>query len=641
MEDFVWTPSVENIRASNVCRLMTATHMTSYEDLIQWSVANPARFWDAVMRDLSIKWETPYHTIRDTSEGLPWTKWFVGGKTNIVTNCIDRHLPAHENEIAVILESEDKKVQKMTYGKLHQEVSRLANALLKEGNRAGDVVGIYMPMSIEMVIIFYATLKIGAIVLPVFSGFAPEALATRLAHAESKILFTADGTQRRGKTVNIKQSADQAATQLPHLKRIVCLKHLDIDVDWDESRDCWYDDFVSGKSEHLPTQAVDSETPAIILYTSGTTGNPKGTVHSHGGTIAQVGKELKYHFDVKAEDRFFWLTDIGWMMGPWMIIGVHLQGGSIFLYDGAPNHPTADRLWEMIDRQKITHLGISPTAIRVLMRGRVSAIPDYSFNALRILGSTGEPWDENSYNWFFENIGKKRCPIINISGGTEIIGCFLAPLPIAPIKRCSLQGPGLGMDIDVVDDEANPVRGQTGHLVCRQPAPSMTRGFWKDKERYLNTYWSRWPNIWFHGDWAEVDKDGHWFLRGRSDDTINVAGRRVGPSEVESALIGHPDISEAAVIGIPDKLKGEAIAAFVVPALGADPDPQKMKAEVVSKLGKTFMPKSIIIVNALPKTRSAKIVRRAIRAKYLGKPLGDLSSIENPEALDGIDVCET
>ncbi|MCG3113880.1 MAG: AMP-binding protein [Candidatus Manganitrophus sp. SB1] len=636
MNDIIWTPSDEIIRQSNVWRLMQRHGLSSYEALIRWSIEDIGRFWDAVSKDLGIRWSRPYRQVYDTSAGLPWTKWFIGGQTNLVMNCIDRHLPARANEIALLWEGEDKKVRSWTYDQLSREVSRLADALRREGIGPGDTIGIYMPMSLEMVAVLYASFKIGAICIPIFSGFAAGPLAVRLAHAEAKILFTADGSLRRGKIIEIKRSADEAAAQIPTLRKKVILRRLGNEIDWDSSRDCWYTEFVAGKSERVATESLDAEAPALILYTSGTTGRPKGTVHTHGGCLMQIGKELAYHFDVKPEDRFFWLTDIGWMMGPWMIIGVHLQGGCVFLYEGAPNHPAPDRLWEMIDRHRLTHLGISPTAVRLLIRAGEAPVAQHDLASLRMLGSTGEPWDQESYLWFFEKIGKRKLPIMNISGGTEIIGCFLAPLPITPLKPCTLGGPGLGMDVDVFDDHGKPVRGETGHLVCKKPAPSMTRGFWKDRDRYLATYWSRWPNIWFHGDWARIDDEGYWFLHGRSDDTMKIAGRRVGPAEIESVLISHPAVSEAAAIGVPDPIKGEAIVCLVVLKPGQSADEQSLADQVTEAMGKALRPKAIRIVSDLPKTRSAKIVRRVIRAKLLGQSLGDLTSIENPAAIEEI-----
>jgi acetyl-CoA synthetase len=374
---------------------------------------------------------------------------------------------------------------------------------------------------------------------------------------------------------------------------------------------------------------MDSEAPALMLYTSGTTGKPKGVVHTHAGALIQTAKEIYLAFDHQDADRFFWLSDIGWMMGPWSIIGNHHFGGTIFMYDGAPDWPDPNRLWRTLERERITTFGVSPTLIRALMRS--SDPSKFDLGALRLLGSTGEPWDDVSYRWFFEQIGGKRCPIINISGGTEIIGCFLFPLPIQPLKSCTLGAPAPGMAAEVVNSSGEPVRGETGHLVCTKTAPSMTRGIWGDPERYLKTYWSRFPGWWDHGDWASVDADGCWFLHGRADESMNVAGRKVGPAEVEDALTSHPAVSEAAVIGVPDEVKGEAIVAFVV--LKSPTEPDELVRHVVTVMGPTFKPREVVVASELPKTQSGKIVRRLLRQKYLGLDLGDLSTVANPESL--------
>jgi len=640
MKNLIWNPTEALIRASNVRRFMERHNIKTYEDLIARSTGDIEWFWDAAMRDLGISWYQPYNKVLDTTAGIPWTRWYVGGKTNIVYNCLDRHLPALSEKTALIWEGEDGAARRMNYGELNREVCRLTNVLKELGLQKGDTVGLYMPMCPEMVAAFYAGLKLGAIVIPIFSGFASAPLISRLAHADAKLLITADATRRRGKIHPIKPEADTAAAHLPGLKHLIVVKHLGTEIPWNTGRDLWYHELIATQPEACDTEPLDSEDHALILYTSGTTGQPKGAVHTHGGCLAQMGKELGYHFDLKPEDRFFWMTDIGWMMGPWMIIGVHLFGGTILIMEGAPDHPQPDRLWEIIERNRVTSFGISPTAIRMLMRAGDAWVDRHDLSSLRILGSTGEPWDEESYLWFFRKVGGGRIPIINISGGTEIVGCFLAPLPITPLKACTLRGPGLGMDVDVFDDQGKPVRGQRGHLVCKKPAPSMTRGFWKDRDRYLETYWSRWPDVWFHGDWAYIDRDGYWFLEGRSDDTIKVAGRRTGPAEIEEALIAHPAVSEAAAIGAPDPVKGEEVVAFVVLKPGYTPDEslrEDLKAQVVRGLGKTLRPKTIRFVTDLPKTRSAKIVRRVIRAKYLGQAdLGDLSSVENPQSIDEI-----
>ena len=351
---------------------------------------------------------------------------------------------------------------------------------------------------------------------------------------------------------------------------------------------------------------------------------------------------MGYYFDVRESDRFFWFTDIGWMMGPWEIIGTHFFGGTLLIYGGTPDWPNPARVWQMVEKYRLTHLGISPTAIRLLKRYGDDIPNRFSMETLRILGSTGEPWDPDSYMWFFEKVGKSRCPIINISGGTEIVGCHLAPLPITELKSCTLRGPGLGMDVDVWDDAGRPVRnGQVGYLVCKKPAPSMTKGFLNDRQRYLDIYFSKWPGIWYHGDWASIDTDGFWALHGRADDTIKVAGKRTGPAEIEAALIEHQAVSEAAAIGVPDEIKGESVVCFVVLKPGREPSPAletELKSQVVKFLGKPLLPKAIHFVSAVPKTRSAKIVRGVIKKKYLGQPLGDLSSVENPDVLNQIPI---
>jgi len=633
MSDFIWSPPPETVAAANVTRFMRAHGIATREELHRRSVADVSWFWDAALKDLGIEWYAPYRQVLDRSKGIEWASWFLGGKINIVHNCIDRHVGP---KTALIWEGDDGATRTLTYVELDAMIGRLANWMRTQGIKPGDAVGIYMPMVPEIVAAFFACLKVGAVVVPVFSAFAAPALAVRLADAEAKVLFTADGVSRRGKKAPLKPEADAAVAQVPSIKHVVVFERLGIDVPMTPGRDVRWNDIAAGEA---PTERLDAEAPSMILYTSGTTGKPKGTVHTHAGALAQMAKELGYAFDVKRNDVFFWVTDIGWMMGPWELIGVLAYGATVVLFEGAPNYPNPDRLWEIVERHRVTHLGISPTAIRLLKTTGPEWAAKRDLTSLRILGSTGEPWDPDSYLWYFEHVGKKRCPVINISGGTEIVGCLLSPLPIMPLKPCSLGGPGLGMDVDVFDDDGKSIRGGIGHLVCKQPAPSMTKGFLKDPQRYLETYFSKWPGVWYHGDWAKVDEDGHWFLYGRSDDTIKVAGKRTGPAEVEAALIEHPAVAEAAAIGVPHEIKGEAVVCFVVLKPGREPS-EPLRAElsdqVVKHLGKTLKPEALKFVKLLPKTRSAKIVRGAIRKKYLGQPVGDVASVENPDALEEI-----
>jgi acetyl-CoA synthetase len=410
-------------------------------------------------------------------------------------------------------------------------------------------------------------------------------------------------------------------------------------VPWQEGRDLWWHEVVEGQSRQFETERTDPEDPYMVIYTSGTTGRPKGAVHAHCGFPIKATQDLAHCFDLQGEDVLFWFTDLGWMMGPWAVAGALMLGSTLFIYDGAPDFPGPDRLWEMVERHGITVLGLSPTLVRGLMQHGEEWPARRDLGSVRVLGSTGEPWDPESWEWYFRNAGGGRCPVINYSGGTEISGGILACTVIQPQKPGSFTGPVPGMDVDVLDEEGRSVRGKVGELVIRAPWVGMTRGFWRDRERYLDTYWSRWPDTWVHGDWAKVDEDGFWYILGRSDDTIKVAGKRLGPAEVESALRSHPAVADAAAIGVPDAVKGEALVCFAVPAPGVEPSEQlagEIEQAVVYHLGRALRPKEVRLVRDLPKTRNAKILRRVIRARYLGQDPGDVSSLENPSALDEI-----
>ncbi len=647
--DIVWRPTPEIVEKAQVTRLMRKHGLTTYDELVRWSIRDIDRFWKAALEDLGVVWRTPFTKIRDSSGGIAWTKWFVGGKLNIAENCVDRHagdappgrlynVTPDPSRPAVLWEGDDGETRDWTYAELAAESGRVASTLLGLGVTKGDAVGIYMPMLPEIAAVFFGALKIGAVPVPVFSAFGAPALAVRLQDADAKVLFTADGVSRRGKKSPLKPEADLAVAQCPTVRATIVFRRLGIDVPMGP-RDLWWHESVSKASPDAATVALDSEDPAVVIYTSGTTGKPKGTVHCHGGALAQIAKEHAYAFDVRPGDVFFWVTDIGWMMGPWEMIGVGFQGGTFVFFEGAPNHPNPDRLWEIVARRKVTHLGISPTAIRLLKAAPLDWVQKHDLSSLRILGSTGEPWDPDSWMWYFEHVGGKRCPIINITGGTELIGSLMSPLPITDLKPCTVRGPSLGEDVDVFDEQGKPVRDQVGHLVCKQPFPSMTRGFLKDPQRYLDTYFSKFPGIWYHGDWVKVDADGFWFAYGRSDDTIKIAGKRVGPAEVEAALIEHPAVAEAAAIGVPHDVKGETLVCFAVLKPGREPSEAlrgELSEQVVKHLGKTVRPEAVKFVKMLPKTRSAKIVRGAIKRRYLGQALGDVSTVENLDAIEEV-----
>ncbi len=636
----LWKPPADLIKSSNIGRFMRKHGIADYNTLIKRSIDDVEWFWDAVIQDLGIEFFQPYQRVLDLSQGIAWAKWFVDGKINIAHNCVDKHAKgSNKNHPAVIWEGEDGEIRTYSYKNLFQETNKLANGLKELGIRRGDAVGLFMPMTPEIVSAFMAIAKIGAILVPIFSGFGAEAAATRLKDCEARALITSDGFYRKGKEILMKPIADEALSLCPSIKNVIIKRRLGAKIGWNAERDLDWDELLAAQSDECPCEQTDSEDPFMIIYTSGTTGRPKGSVHVHGGFTAKIAEEVAYQTDLQAGDVLYWITDMGWIMGPWEVVGGLALGGRIFLYEGAPDHPEPDRLWAMIERHRITTLGISPTLIRALMRYGVEPLKKHDLTSLKVIGSTGEPWNPDPYEWCLEHVGGGRCPIINLSGGTEIGACFLSPLPINELKSCTLRGPALGMDIDVFDEQGKPVRGQVGELVCKQPWPGMTRGLWKDPQRYLETYWSRFEGVWCHGDWAFVDEEGFWFLQGRSDDTIKIAGKRLGPAEVESVLVSHPAVAESAAIGVPHEVKGEAIWCYAILRPGHQPSEQ-LRAELrklaASKLGKSFEPDQIKFVKELPKTRNAKILRRAVRAVALGKEPGDLSNLENPSALDEI-----
>lgn len=639
--EVAWTPSAEYIEHANVARLMEHFGAKTIDDLRAVATNDIAAFWQAIVEDLSIPFSAPYEQVMDASGGIEWTKWFTGGQINMTSVCVDRWAadPRTEGQEAVVCERESGQIERLTYGELAREVDALALGLRSLGVDRGDYVGVFMPMTPRAVIASYAVAKLGAVYLPIFSGFAAHAVAARLNDAGAKLLITADGSARRGKDAPIKPVADEVAGQVPTLEHVVVAREQGNAIDFDPSRDVEYDELVAPfRGQSLKAAPTGSEDQVMIGYTSGTTGAPKGAVHVHGGFTVKMISEVAYQLDLHAGERFMWVTDMGWIMGPVNMLGAHGLGATMVMMEGAPDWPDPARLWRLVDDEEINVLGISPTLIRALKSAGDEHAMGHDLETLRVLGSTGEPWNEDPYRWLM-NVADGRVPIVNISGGTEVGACFLSPFVVEPIKVCSLGGPSLGMDVDVFDPEGNPIRGSVGELVCKQPWPSMTRGVLGDPERFQKSYWDTYPGIWRHGDWAMIDEEGDWFLLGRSDEAINVAGKRLGPAEVESILVADPRVMEAAAIGVPDETKGEAVWCFAVPAPGAlagDSLPAELAAAVADELGRPFKPAKVVIVPALPKTRSAKILRRAVRAAALGEDPGDLSSAENPEALDAI-----
>jgi acetyl-CoA synthetase len=642
--EVAWRPAGDAPTATRLGRFIRAAGEEGLGSLQRHAERDPAWFWGAAADDLGLAWQRPPSAVLDLSAGMEWSRWWTGGAFNYAAAAIDQRAAAAPDAAALTWEGEDGAVRRYTNSKLKAEVDRAAGMLGRLGVAAGDRVGIFMPLLPETVVSVLALGKLRAIYTPIFSGYAAPAVASRLRDCEASLLITADGTLRRGTPVPMKSIADEAAAETPSVSRVLVVRRLGqprVEVGWREGRDSWWDEEMrrADLEPMTDTPETDPETPYMIIYTSGTTGRPKGAVHVHGGFPIKGAQDLAHCFDLGAGDRLFWFTDLGWMMGPWAISGALLLGAELVLYEGAPDFPGPDRLWALIAAHRVTHLGLSPTVIRALMAHGPEPIRDHDLGSLRVLGSTGEPWNPESWWWFFREVGGGRLPLINYSGGTEVSGGIVACNPLTPIKPCSFGGPSVGAAADVIGQDGRTVRGEVGELALRQPLPGMTRGFWNDPGRYLETYWSRVPGTWVHGDWALVDEDGYWFIQGRSDDTLKVAGKRVGPAEVESAAVAHRAVLEAAAVGVPHDVKGEAIVIFCVLRRGETDDVELRRSiadAVVEQLGKALKPEAIHVVAELPKTRSGKVMRRVARAAYVGADPGDLSALENPLAVESI-----
>jgi acetyl-CoA synthetase len=655
-QPIAWTPSEEVIERARLTRFMKQMGANSFAELYQYSITEVEKFTSEVLRFLDIKFNPPYEKLLDLSGGVEFPNWCAGAGLNIVEMCVDRWIGTEiENQPAIIWEGEEGEVRQVSYVELKLEVEVISTSLRKRGLGKGDAIGIHLPMMIETVVALLAINRIGAIAVPVFSGYGVEAISSRLNAVSAKALFTCNGFPRRGKEVNAFEVAKQAVSNSPTIKNVFVVVRPQIpSFNWDLPNvnvEMYDTDLIDEGEEILavskeqfenlsklePTAAED---PLIILYTSGTTGKPKGIAHTHCSFPIKAAQDMAFGTDVGRGTRISWLTDIGWMMGPWLIYGALINGATIVIYDGAPDFPAPDRMWEFCAKHKVEILGISPTLVRSLATHGDDLPKKHDLSSLRAFASTGEPWNPAPWWWLFEKVGDSKIPIINYSGGTEISGGILMGNPLLPIKPCSFPAPCPGIAADILDETGESVgANRVGELAIKKPWIGMARGFWQERERYLETYWNRFEGVWVHGDWAMKDADGHWFILGRSDDTLKVAGKRVGPAEVESLLVGDNRVAEAAVIGIPDEIKGTAMVAFCVLKTGAEVSENlesELKSVVAKDMGKPLAPSRIHFVAALPKTRNAKVMRRVIRAAYLGEDAGDLSALENPNAVEEI-----
>ncbi|MCY7348391.1 MAG: AMP-binding protein, partial [Pyrinomonadaceae bacterium] len=660
---------------AQLTKFMRQVGVNSFDELYRYSIADVEKFTAEILRFLDIKFNPPYEKLLDTEHGIEFPNWCAGAGLNITEMCLDRwQTDEMKDQPAIIWEGEEGEVRQVSYAELLEQVEFCAAGLRANDLEKGDAIGIHLPMMIETVVAILAINRIGAIAVPVFSGYGVEAISSRMNAVGAKAIFTSDVFPRRGKDIYSLSSASKAVENSPTIEKVfVVLRRIEkygedtslvkflspeevlelrldlhnsietLNKRWkDSKRDFSYVNFkdllIKNTEQTNFVEPTLAEDPLIILYTSGTTGKPKGIAHTHLSFPIKAAQDMAFGTDVGKGTRISWLTDIGWMMGPWLIYGALINGATICIYDGAPDFPKPDRMWEFAAKHKVEILGISPTLIRTLAAHGDELPKKHDLSSLRAFASTGEPWNPAPWWWLFEKVGDGKLPIINYSGGTEISGGILMNNPLLPIKPCGFSAACPGIDADILNDKGESVgTGEVGELAIKKPWIGMARGFWQEPERYLETYWSRFENIWVHGDWAMTDADGHYFILGRSDDTLKVAGKRVGPAEVESLLVAHENVAEAAVIGIPDEIKGTKMIAFCVLKTGAGDDLEtELKALVAKDMGKPLAPSRILFVAALPKTRNGKVMRRVIRSAYLGEDAGDLSALENLNSVEEI-----
>ena len=636
-EKRIFYPSNKIIENSNIKKFMDKHGISSYDELLK-KAKDLEWFWNEMAKEVGIEWFKEPEKILEWNP--PHAKWFVGAKYNIVYDAVDKQFKLRKNKLAYIWEGEPGEVRKITYGELYKEVNKLANALKEFGISKGDRVTIWLPMIPELPIAMLACAKIGAIHSVVFSGFSEKALLERIKDAESRILITADGYYRGGNIVELKNRADMILKDAHSIEKVIVYRRCDNQIKMKEGRDYWWDEIVAEQPKRCKTEIMDSNDTLFILYTSGTTGKPKGVIHVHGGYAVGVASTLKFIFDIKEEDVWWCTADIGWITGhSYTVYAPLILGATSVMYEGAPLYPRPDRWWEIIEKYDVSILYTAPTAIRMFMRLGEEWVKKHDLSSLRLLGTVGEPINPEAWIWYYKYVGNERCPIMDTWWQTETGMQMISPLPITPLKPGSATKPFPGIEADVFDSNGNSLYGKDigGNLIIKSPWPAMLKGLWRAEERYIKTYWSTFKDVYFTGDAARIDKEGYFWIQGRLDDVLNVAGHRIGNAEVESALISHPAVSEAAVVGKPHEVKGEVIVAFVVLKEGYTPSEQlkeELREHIAKEIGKIARPDEIYFVDDLPKTRSGKIMRRVCRAIVLNQPLGDISTLANPEAVE-------
>lgn len=637
----LWNPSDAAIANSQIMRFARAAGYADFDELLRRSVEDPARYWAAILDFLNIRWRRPYHDFLDVTQGAPFPRWFVGGALNLTDSVLQwADDPACVAKNAIVAEREDGRVQVLTYAELRGQVWRMAHALKGRGIGKGDRVGIMLPSGIEAATTLLGLAHIGAIAVPLFSGFGVDAIVARLDSAEAKCLVAARGFRRRGKWIDLLTTIEAAKARLPTLTDVILTdpeaasRGTARDQHWRALLD-------AAPSGPVEAEAMAPDDPFMIIFTSGTTGAPKGAVHTHAGFPLKIAHDAALLFDLGRQDVWLWPADMGWVVGPITLLGAGTRGATLVCYDGAPDHPDAGRLSQLIARHRVTHFGASPTLIRTLASAGPGAVPaDADLSSLRVLITAGEVIDHEHMVWFSRQIGGGHCPVINYTGGTEVSGALLSSVVVRPIHSTEFNAPSPAIEIDIVDDRGFPVENEAGELVIRAPFIGMTRSFWRDDARYLDSYWQRFPDLWHHGDLALKRRSGDrphpvFEIHGRSDDTLKIAGKRVGPAEVEEIATGVAGFIEAAAIGIDDPLKGQALVLFVVagPEIGATADLNALGSEIERRLGKPFRPHAVHAVPALPKTRNGKIMRRALKSAFLGLMVPEMSAMDDASVI--------
>ncbi len=636
-EKRVFEPSKELVDQSHVKKWMNDHGIKNYEELLE-KTKDLEWFWGEVSKDV-VEWFSPYKKVLEWNE--PHSKWFIGAQYNIVHDAIDKHVKTfRKNKLAFIFEGEPGDVRKITYRDLYIEVNKLANALKSLGIKKGDRVGIYLPMIPELPIAMLACAKIGAVHSVVFSGFSVGGLQKRIIDSGAKALITCDSFYRRGEKVPLKRQADEAINGAPSVESVIVYKRTGDEIPWIERRDHWWHAITEDQSAECETEKLDSEDMLYILYTSGTTGEPKGVIATHGGYAVGTALTLKWVFDIKDEDIYWCSADIGWVTGhSYIVYAPLILGATSIMYEGSPDYPKPDRWWEIVEKYGVTIFYTAPTAIRMHMRFGEAWAKKHDLGSLRLLGTVGETINPEAWMWYYKHIGRERCQIMDTWWQTETGSFVISPLPITTLKPGSPTKSLPGFTADVYDESGKRIKEGGGDLYLLTPWPAMLRGLYKAEERYRQTYWSRLPHMYLTGDKARKDEDGYFWIQGRADDILKVAGHRIGNYEVESALVSHPKVAEAVVIGKPHEIKGESIVAFVVVKEGVTPNDElrnQLKEHVAREMGKIARPDEVWFVKDVPKTRSGKIMRRVVRARVIGEPLGDLSTLRNPEAVDEI-----